>query len=179
MSELRLRLPRSIAASGFLLAIALVAAACTGASGPSASSAPDQTSAPATSEPATSEPGATAAPAGSASAAPAGTVCEDLTAFEASIEALGELDLSAGGTATLTAAIGVIKTSAETLKASASTELASALDALTTQIDALQTAVSQLDQGDPGAGLVAVGTAIRGLVTAAQGLEAEFRAACP
>jgi hypothetical protein len=173
MSALHLRLPRSIATSGLVIALVLVAAGCTGASSPSASSAP--TSAPG----ATSEPGATPEPAGSSPAAPAGTVCEDLVAFEASIEALGELDLAEGGAAALTAAIGEIKTSAETLKASASTELASALDALTTQIDALQTAVSELDQGEAGSGLVAVGAAIRGLVTAAQGLEAEFRAACP
>ena len=79
-------------------------------------------------------------------AAPAaGSVCEDVAALEASIEALGAVDLkAAGGVEALTTAVGQVKTSAEALKASASTELASVVDTFTTQVDELQTAVGQL-----------------------------------
>ena len=79
------------------------------------------------------------------------------------------MDLKAGGTDALTAAIANVKTSAEALRASASTELASSVEALTTKLDALQTAVSQLGQDTSAAALVAVGTAVKDLVTAATG----------
>ena len=172
MSDPRRRLPRLLTTSGLILSIALVAAACTGAASPSASSAPAGSSEPAaSSEPATStEPGSTASSGGA--------VCTDLAALEASITALGDVDLTAGGTAALAAAVEDVKTSAEALKASASTELAGAVDTFTTQLDALQTAVTNLGSGDA-SGLVAVGTAISGLVSSAQELETQFKAACP
>ena len=162
MSDARRRLPRSLTVSGLILSLALVAAACSGAGTPSASSAP----------------GASSEATAASSAAPAGSVCDDLAALQASISALGDVDLKAGGTDALTAAVGDVKTSAEALKASASTELASAVDTFSTQLYALQAAAAKLGSGD-GSGLVAVGTAISGLATSAQSLEAEFKSACP
>jgi hypothetical protein len=175
MSDPRPQLPRGLTVTGLVLSIALLAAACTSAGTPSATTAPGATTAPE----GTTAPETSSEPAAPSSGAPAGTVCTDLAALEASITALSQVDLTGtGGTEALTAAVAEVKASAEALKASASTELASAVDAFTTQLDALQTAVGELGQGG-GAGLIAVGTAIRGLATAAQDLEAQFQAACP
>jgi hypothetical protein len=163
MSDDRPRLPRTLTVSGLILSIAIVAAACSGAG-----------------TAATTPPGPTTPPATSSSAVPAvGSVCEDVTALGASIEALGAVDLTAAdGVEALKTAIGEVKTSAETLRASASTELASVVDTFTTQVDELQDAVGKLGSGD-GSGLLAVGTAIAGLVSAAEDLEAQFKTACP
>jgi len=168
MSDARFRLPRSRTTFGLALSIALIVAACSGAGSPAATAGPSVTSAPG----APSQPGAS-------TVAPAGSVCDDLDALKASITVLSQVDLTAGDTEALTAAVGEVQAAAEVLKASASAELATAVDAFTTQIDALQTAVGQLAQGDPGSGLVAVGTAFAGMASAAQALEAEFQAACP
>lgn len=170
------RLPRAIATSGLILSIAIVFAACSAAATPSASSAPVTSSEPTA---VSSAPAASSEPSAASSTAPAGTVCDDVAALEAAVEALGEVDLKAGGTDALTAAIGNVKTSAEALRASASTELASSVEALTTKLGALQTAVSQLGQDTSAAALVAVGTAVKDLVTAAQALETQFKNTCP
>jgi hypothetical protein len=176
MSAISRRLPRNLATSGLILSIAIVAAACSAAASPSASSAPSSSSEPTT---VASAPATSSEPTTGSSSAPAGTVCDDVTALEASVEALGHVDLQTGGTDALTAAIGDVKTSAEALKASASTELASSVDAMTSKLDALQTAVTQLGQDGSPAGLLAVGTAVKDLLAAAQDLETQFKNACP
>ena len=162
MSDARRRLPRFMTASGLILSATLVAAACSGASTPGAPSSPEVSSEPAAS-----------------AAAPAGSVCDDLDALKASITALTKVDVVAGGTAALAAAVDDVKTAAEALRGRASTELSSAVDTFMTEIDALKTAVSQLGEGTPGSGLLAVGTAITGLASSAQALEADFKTACP
>ena len=106
-------------------------------------------------------------------------MCDDVAALEAAADALGQLDLTAGGTNALTAAIGDVKTAAEALRASASTELASAVEAMTTQLDAVQTAVSQLGQDPSASALVAVGAAIKDLAAAGKELDTQFKNACP
>ncbi len=176
MSRTRPRLPRVLATSGLILSIAFAAAACSAAATPSASSAPAATIG------ACRCIGARrprASPPLPSSAAPAGTVCDDVAAFEASADALSKVDVTAGGAAALAAAIGDFKTSAEALKASASTELASSVDAMTTKLDAVQTAVSQLGQDQSASAILAVGTALKDLATAAQDLDTQFKNACP
>ena len=162
MSPTRRRLSRALATSGLILSTAIVVAACSGAGTPTTSSAPATSSQPT-----------------AGSSAPAGAVCDDDAALEASVEALGQVDLKAGGTDSLTAAIGDVKTAAEALKTSASTELASSVEAMTTKLDALQTAVARLGQDGSAAGLVAVGTAVKDLLAAAQDLGTQFKNACP
>lgn len=159
MSDPRPRSLRFLTSSYLVLSIMLIAAACSGVGGPGGTSAPGASS--------------------DATSATAGSVCDDLDAFKASITALTQVDLSSGGSEALAAAVGDVKAAAEALKVSASAELASAIDTITTQIDALQTAVEQVGQGDPGAGLVAIGTAVAGLASAAQAFEAELSTACP
>jgi hypothetical protein len=176
MSRIRPRLPRVLATSGLILSIAFAAGACSAAASPSASSAPAASSQPTA---VASAPAASSQPSDGSSASPAGTMCDDVAALEASVEALGNVDLKSGGTDALTAAIGDVKTSAEALKASASTELASAVQAMTTQLDAVQTAVSQLGQDPSAAALVAVGTAIKDLAAAGKELDTQFKNACP
>ena len=175
MFRIRPRLLRALATSGLIFSVALFATACSAAGSPSASSAPAATTEPA----AASSPPATSSEPTAGSSAPAGTVCNDVAAFEASADALSKVDVTAGGAAALAAAIGDFKTSAEALKASASTELASSVDAMTTKLDALQTAVSQLGQDQSASAILAVGTALKDLATAAQALETQFKSACP
>ena len=175
MSRTRPRLPRVVATSGLILSIAFAAAACSAAATPSASSAPAATTEPA----AASSPPATSSEPSAASPAPAGTVCNDVAACEASAVAHRMGEVSAGGAAAVAAAFGDYKTPPVALTASASTELASSVDAMTTKLDAVQTAVSQLGQDQSASAILAVGTALKDLATAAQALETQFKSACP
>jgi hypothetical protein len=101
-----------------------------------------------------------------------------VAALESAITALGQVDLQAGGTAALAAAVANVKTAAEALQGSASSELSDVATTFAGEVETLQQAVDQLGEGD-GSGLLALGAAIASIVSSAQELEAQVRAACP
>ena len=114
----------------------------------------------------------TASTATTTSAAASGDVCADREALRESVDALKDVDLIAGGTNGLTAAIDDVKQALTDLRTSAGAELQPQVQAVQDSLDRLQTAVGNLGAGG---GRAAV-TAVSDLATSAQTLLGSLQA---
>ncbi len=106
------------------------------------------------------------------STAASGDVCADREALRESVDALKNVDLIAGGTNGLTAAIDDVKQALTALRTSAGAELQPQVQAVQDSLDRLQTAVGNLGAGG---GRAAV-TAVSDLATSAQTLLGSLQA---
>ncbi len=106
------------------------------------------------------------------STAATGDVCADREALSESVDALKNVDLIAGGTNGLTAAIDDVKQALTALRTSAGSELRPQVQAVQDSLDRLQTAAGNLGSGG---GRAAV-TAVSDLVTSAQTLLGSLQA---
>jgi len=132
---------------GLGLVLAATLAAC---SGTTASSAP-------ASEPAPASGAATGA-------------CADADALKTAVADLKAIDLTSVGTDGLTAAVDKVKAAGATLKSSAGSEVSADVTALEGALTALGTAVGQVGQGEIGAAVEPIQTAIAGVEAATTSL---------
>ncbi len=164
LSRLRLVIP--------VLAVAMAVTACGGGASPT----PAASSAPPSPTPAAS---AEATPAPSAASTPA-AICDDATAFRASVAALANLKLLEVGTSGVKSAVDEVKSNAEALLVSGKELLAQPIASLLAGVTGLQATLTSLgDQPSLGAGVAAVKLAIEQIKSAATDVEAALGTTCP
>jgi hypothetical protein len=113
------------------------------------------------------------------SSASATAGCPDATALEASLHALGNVDVMKDGVQALTAAVADVADSLDAAVASASSRLQPHLDQVKAGLSALQTSVAGVDAGNVRQKLPSIRAALTQVGTATTALASTLTQSCP
>ena len=166
-------IPRAAMAGAVAMTLAVGLAGCSTSNGPSTSSA--------TSSSAASSSASSSAPLASGSTIyPAGkeALCQARDELKASVAALTNPTLLAGGTDAIKAAVGQVQSDLTAVVAAGKQEYEPQVTAMQSSLTALQTAAGNLGTGSVTQTLQAVATAIAATGTAAATLFTQLKAAC-
>jgi hypothetical protein len=112
------------------------------------------------------------------SASSSASVCEARDHLTTSLNALRAVDVRAGGTNSVDAAVSGVKQALDELDAAAHSTYGDDVAGLRTSIEQLRTTVSTLQSGAPASATAAIATSIANVATAADSLVSKVSTAC-
>jgi predicted extracellular nuclease len=105
-------------------------------------------------------------------------VCDSVDALQASVDNLGDINLSENGVGAISGSLSQIESDLRQVKADASAEWSDQVDGIEADTDELSTTVETAQEGATAATLGAVGTAVRTLLDDVEALAADVGSTC-